>query len=59
MVLASIDSSKTFTLTRDARAFLVTIMIGHTGRYFAIKRAVLPLTLVSSSHMQMVVIYTS
>jgi len=30
-------------LTREATALRVTIMIGHTGRYFEIKRAVEPL----------------
>lgn len=33
----------TEALTREATALRVTIMIGHTGRYFEIKRADEPL----------------
>ena len=32
-------------LTRAARALRVTMMMGQTGRYFEIRRAVFPLTM--------------
>lgn len=39
-------------LTREARALRVTMMIGHTGLYFAIRRAVSPLSTVSITSYQ-------
>lgn len=47
MINDELSEARAFGLTLEARAFRVTMMMGQTGRYFAMRRAVLPLDTVS------------